>query len=291
MRFLSRRDFLLESALGTAGVAGFAALGNPLLAAAEKTARKGEANDTLHVAVVGVHGRGMSHVGGYLNKNLNTVITHVCDADSAVIGKAMSTIEKAQGIAPKYEQDFRKLLDDKSIDIISIATPNHWHALMAIWAIQAGKHVYVEKPVSHNVSEGRRIVEAARKHQRICQAGTQSRSMTGMRDAIDFVRTGGIGKVSIARGLCYKPRPSIGKVSGAQPIPKTVDYDLWCGPAAKLPLDAQEPALRLALGLEHRQRRPGQPGHSSDGHRPLGPGQDRAGPLGHERRRPVRVHR
>jgi predicted dehydrogenase len=233
MRLLSRRDFLLESA---AGAAGLAALGSPLLRAAEKAAKKADANDALHVAVVGVHGRGMSHVSGYLQKSTNTVITHVCDCDSAVIGKAMKAVEDAQKTPPKYEQDFRKLLEDKSIDVISIATPNHWHALMAVWALQAGKHVYVEKPVSHNVSEGRRIVEAAAKYDRLCQAGTQCRSMSGMREAIAFVRSGGIGKVTVARGLCYKPRPSIGKVSGEQPIPKTIDYDLWCGPAAKLPL-------------------------------------------------------
>jgi predicted dehydrogenase len=236
MRFLNRRKFLIESTLGVAGVASAGILGNPIVAAAEKAAKKGDANDTLHVAVVGVHGRGMAHVSGFLQKNTNTVITHICDADSAVIGGAMTAVEKAQKQAPKYEQDFRKLLDDKSIDIISIATPNHWHALMAIWAIQNGKHVYVEKPVSHNVSEGRRIVEAARRHGRLCQAGTQSRSMTGMREAIAFVHSGGIGKVRLARGLCYKPRGSIGKVSGEQLVPKTVDYDLWCGPAPKKPL-------------------------------------------------------
>jgi predicted dehydrogenase len=235
MRFLSRRDFLRESALGAAGVVGLGVLGHPLLAAAEKAAKKADANDTLHVAVVGVHGRGMAHVGGFLNKNNNTLITHVCDADTAVIGSAMKKIEDAQKAAPKFEQDFRKLLDDKSIDIISIATPNHWHALMAVWAIQASKHVYVEKPVSHNVSEGRRIVEAARKHNRLCQAGTQSRSMSGMREAIDFIHSGGIGKVRLARGLCYKRRESIGKVDGPQKPPTTMDYDLWCGPAPNTP--------------------------------------------------------
>jgi len=233
MHFLSRREFLIESALGVAGVA---ALGNPLLVAAEKAAKKADANDALHVAVVGVNGRGMSHVGGFLTKGLNTVITHVCDADEAVIGKAMKAVEDAQKTPPKYEQDFRKLLDDKSIDVISIATPNHWHALMAVWALQAGKHVYVEKPVSHNVSEGRRIVEAARKYNRICQAGTQSRTMPGMRESIDFVHSGGIGKVRLARGLCYKLRPSIGQAGGEQAVPKSVDYDLWCGPAPKKPL-------------------------------------------------------
>ena len=143
----------------------------------------------------------------------------------------MKIVEKAQGKAPKFEQDLRKVIDDKSIDIVTIATPNHWHALAAIWAMQAGKDVYVEKPVSHNVSEGRRIVEAARKYNQICQAGTQSRSSTGMREAMDFLHAGKLGKVTLARGLCYKLAASIGKVDGAQPIPKTVDYDLWCGPA------------------------------------------------------------
>jgi predicted dehydrogenase len=235
MRFLSRREFLIESALGAAGAAGLAVLHNPLLAAAEKAAKKGDANDALHVAVVGVRGRGMSHVGGFNNKNLNTVITHICDCDTGVIGRATTAVEKATGKAPTFVQDFRKLLDDKSIDIISIATPNHWHALMAVWALQAGKHVYVEKPVSHEVSEGRRIVEAARKYNRLCQAGTQCRSMSGMREAIDFVRSGGIGKVKLARGLCYKRRDSIGKVDGDQKPPATMDYDLWCGPAPNKP--------------------------------------------------------
>jgi predicted dehydrogenase len=143
----------------------------------------------------------------------------------------MTAIEKGQGHAPKFEQDFRKLLDDKTIDIISIATPNHWHSLMAVWAIQAGKDVYVEKPVSHNISEGRRVVEAARRYNRICQAGTQCRSMTGTRAAMGFLRNGKLGKITLARGLCYKSRPSIGKVSGPQEPPSTMDYYLWCGPA------------------------------------------------------------
>jgi predicted dehydrogenase len=237
MRFLNRRDFLIDSILAAGAVAGAGLLGN-LAQADEKTeTKKDGANDQLRVAVVGVNGRGMSHVGAFSNnKQLNTVITHVCDADSAVIGKAMTKIEKDQGKAPVYVQDFRKLLEDKNIDIVSIATPNHWHSLMGIWAMQADKDVYVEKPVSHNVHEGRILTEAARKYKRICQGGTQCRSTTGMRQFIDFVRSGGIGTVKIARGLCYKSRGSIGVAGGEQPIPATVDYDLWCGPAAKKPL-------------------------------------------------------
>ena len=133
-------------------------------------------------------------------------------------------------------QDIRRLLDDKSIDAISIATPNHWHALATIWACQAGKDVYVEKPVSHNVSEGRRMVEAARKYDRIVQTGTQCRSHQGIQDAIAFLRSGKLGQIYMAKGLCYKPRGSIGhKADG--PVPKRVDYDLWLGPAPKRPFN------------------------------------------------------
>ena len=162
MRSLNRRDFLHDSAFLSAVLAG-AGLGNAANAAPAAAAAKdkGSANDRLRVAVVGVRGRGMSHVGGFANRN-NCVITTICDADKAVVGRAMKQLEKAQGKAPKYEQDIRKVVTDKDVDVISIATPNHWHALMAIWAMQNGKDVYVEKPVSHNVSEGRRIVEAAR---------------------------------------------------------------------------------------------------------------------------------
>jgi predicted dehydrogenase len=234
MGTLNRRDFLKDSAVLAAAMAGAGAL-----RAAEPTEKKdkekGGANDQLRVAVVGVNGRGMDHVGGFLGKDLNCVITTICDCDEGVIGRAMKRVEDKQGMPPVYQKDIRKVVEDKNIDIITIATPNHWHALAAIWAIQNGKDVYVEKPVSHNVSEGRRIVEAARKYKRICQAGTQSRSSTGLRDAMDFLHNGKLGKIKVSRGLCYKPRPSIGKVKGPQEPPKTMDYDLWCGPAPNKP--------------------------------------------------------
>ena len=127
----------------------------------------------------------------------------------------------------------REAFDDKSVDIVTTATPNHWHALVGIWAMQAGKDVYVEKPVSHNVSEGRRIVEAARKYNSICQTGTQCRSNEGMRDAMQYVHDGKIGKVKVARGLCYKRRGSIGP-KGNYPIPKGVNYDCGWGPRSTL---------------------------------------------------------
>src|SRR5439155_16627707 len=124
---------------------------------------------------------------------------------SKVGNKRADEIEKKQdGVRPKVVEDIRQALDDKSVNIITVATPNHWHSLAAIWAIQAGKDVYVEKPVSHNVSEGRRAVEAARKYNRICQTGTQCRSNPGMRQLIEYVHSGKIGDVKVSRGLCYK---------------------------------------------------------------------------------------
>src|SRR3954469_16901121 len=192
MRSINRRDFLRDSALLSAVLAGTASTGGEA-EAAPAVARKGN-GDTLRVAVAGVRGRGRSHVSGFANRH-GCVVTTICDADRGVIGNAMRTVAKAQGQEPRFVQDVRKVVEDKDIDIVSIATPNHWHSLIAIWAIQNGKDVYVEKPVSHNVSEGRRLVEAARKHGRICQAGTQIRSSKGVRDAIAFLHAGKLGKV------------------------------------------------------------------------------------------------
>jgi predicted dehydrogenase len=236
MRFFDRREFLSSSTALTAALAALGP-GARLVNASEKsaTASRGPANDRLRVAVMGVNGRGMSHIQAFAGRN-NCIVATVCDADVGVIGPAMSLCLSKQGFFPRFEADIRKVLDDKSIDIVSIATPNHWHALAAIWAMQAGKDVYVEKPVSHNVSEGRRIVDTARATRKICQTGTQSRSSTGMREAMAFLHEGKIGKVRLARGLCYKRRGSIGKVDKPQPLPKTVDYNLWCGPAPKEPL-------------------------------------------------------
>jgi predicted dehydrogenase len=238
MSHLDRREFLRHAASASSLLTLAARMGSAT--PQEKpvvSGRPGDVNSQIRVAVVGVRGQGGSHVNQLAgNTKNNTIVTHICDVDSAVIGKAMKLVEERQGKAPVYEKDIRKLLECKEIDCISIATPNHWHALATIWAIQAGKDVYVEKPVSHNVHEGRVMVEFARKYGRIVQTGTQSRSQQGMRQAIEFVRSGKIGKVHLARGLCYKLRPSIGKTTGEQSPPKTMDYDLWCGPAPyKLP--------------------------------------------------------
>jgi predicted dehydrogenase len=234
MRPLNRRDFFLDTGRLSAALAAAGVLGpksSPAMAAVE--AQKPDPIDRLRVAVIGTGGRGRDHVNGWLNKSLNAEIVSVCDCDDRAAQRVMRSIEQVQGKLPKSEKDLRRVLDDQSIDAVSIATPNHWHSLAAIWAIQAGKNVYVEKPVSHNVSEGRRVVEAARKHNKICQTGTQIRTMSGIREAMQFLHDGKLGKVNSAIALCYKLRPSIGKIEGEGMIPWSLDYDLWCGPAPK----------------------------------------------------------
>lgn len=238
MHPLSRRELLQDSAL-FAALAGAGLLGGRPGDRSTLQAREpGAGSDKVRMAVIGVRGQGMSHVKSLAGRP-NAVITTICDVDDAVIGPAMDHIEKRQGKAPVHVKDLRKVFDNKEIDAVSIATPNHWHALAAIWAMQAGKDVYVEKPVSHNVQEGRRIVETARKYKRICQTGTQSRSSIGMRESIAYLHSGKLGKVTLARGLCYKLRPSIGKVKEPTPVPKSIDYDLWSGPARVLPIMRQ----------------------------------------------------
>ena len=234
----NRREFLEDSAIA-AMLAGAGLVGGRLHAAQEpQPEKKGDANSRLRVACIGVGGRGGDHVQNFSRNHdrYNCEVAVICDCDEGNIGRAMRAAEQNQKKAPKFVKDLRNVMDDKSIDVVTIATPNHWHALAAIWAMQAGKDVYVEKPVSHNVSEGRRAVEAARFYKRICLTGTQSRSNPGMRDAIALVQSGKLGKLQVSRGLCYKPRGSIGKVTEPTTPPKTCDYDLWCGPAEVVPL-------------------------------------------------------
>jgi len=226
MQTTSRRQFLATAALGAASLA----------MPARSWAQVPGANSDIRIGVVGFNGRGKSHIDGF-SKLPGVRLVALCDADRNVLDRAA----KALGHPVEKYIDIRKLLENKDIDAISIATPNHWHSLMTIWGCQAGKDVYVEKPISHNAFEGRQAVNAARKHNRIVQAGTQSRSNAGLREALEWVRAGNIGKIKVSRGLCYKPRPSIGYVTEPQPIPASVDYDLWCGPA---PMD---PLMRLKL--------------------------------------------
>jgi predicted dehydrogenase len=226
---MNRRSFLQSTALTTAAAA--------LLPSPRTWAQVAGANSDLRVAVVGFGGRGGSHIDAFSTLP-GTRVVALCDADQRILeAGAKRMADKSKPV--KTYVDIRQLLEDKEVDAISCATPNHWHSLDVVWACQAGKDVYVEKPISHNVWEGRRAFEAARKYNRIVQAGTQSRSNEGLREALDWVRAGNLGKIKVARGLCYKRRASIGKVSGPQPVPDYIDYDLWCGPALKLPLMRQ----------------------------------------------------
>lgn len=219
---LNRRSFLRTTALGTVGLS------------AASWNRVHGANDALRVAVVGFKGRGNDHINGFM-KVPGVRVAALCDCDERVLEGAVKKL-KEQGQDVKGYRDVRDCIADKDIDIISTATPNHWHSLISVWACQANKDVYLEKPVSHNVWEGRQAVEAARKYKRIVQTGTQSRSSQAIAEAVAWVQAGNLGKILVSRGLCYKPRASIGKVDGPQPIPEGIDYDLWCGPAPMSPL-------------------------------------------------------
>jgi len=241
---LNRRDFLWTSASLAAVAASEAAFAqqNPTSQPQPAGTGRGNPGERLNVAVIGIRGRGREHLDAIAGKH-NCVVTHICDADSGtleegVVKTKLGQITQRQGnLRPEFVQDMRRIMDNPNIHAVSIATPNHWHALAAIWAMQAGKHVYVEKPVSHNVWEGRRIVDASRQFNKICQAGTQIRSQQGSIQAIEFLKSGALGRVEIARGLCYKRRPSIGRHEGEVAIPASVNYDLWCGPAPRRPLN------------------------------------------------------
>src|SRR4051794_9348514 len=210
---MDRRNFLMSSA---------AALG-----AASSTF--GAASDKVRVACIGIGGRGKDHIGGY-SKLENVEIAAICDVDDSHIAKGLSQIEALGKPAPQTYKDIRKLLENKDIDAISISTPNHWHTLMAIWGMQAGKDVYVEKPCSHNMFEAKQIVAAARKYNRMCQQGSQIRSSKAVQEAVQKMRDGLIGDVYLSRGLCFKWRDTIGR-KPVEPVPAGFDYDLWNGPA------------------------------------------------------------
>jgi len=189
------------------------------------------ANDTIRVACVGVRSRGKDHIDGFQGIPGVQVVA-LCDIDESVLAEGVKNFAEKGWKEPKTYYDIRELLDNKDIDVISIATPNHWHALATIWACQAGKDVYVEKPVSHNVREGRKMVEAARKYNRIVQTGMQIRSSIAVQAAVDFMKSGQLGEVYMAKGLCYKWRNTIGKTPD-EAVPEGVHYDLWIGPAPK----------------------------------------------------------
>ena len=187
------------------------------------------ANDRINLAVVGIGGRGRDHIDDFA-KLPECRITAVCDVNQAGRERGVAQVEKLLGYKPKQYTDMRELFEDKDVYAVSFATPNHWHALGAIWACQAGKDVYVEKPPSHNVYEGRKMVEAARKYKRMVQVGSQSRSIGYIRRAMEVLGQGVIGKLHEARGLCFNPRKSIGRTPD-QPVPPGINWDLFLGPA------------------------------------------------------------
>jgi predicted dehydrogenase len=223
MNPINRRYFLMSSGMLAAHSV-----------AARATSLNG-ANNRVRVAVVGVKGRGGEHIKGFSNLSKSNVeLAALCDVDESVLNQRLSQVEQNAGKKPLAFTDMRKVFEDKSIDVVSFATPNHWHALGTIWACQAGKDVYVEKPASHNIFEGRKMVEAARKYNRIVQHGTQIRSSEAIKEAIQKLREGVIGDVYMAKGLCYKRRDTIGKAS-EEAVPVGVHYDLWTGPAPLRP--------------------------------------------------------
>jgi predicted dehydrogenase len=189
------------------------------------------ANDAIRVACTGFRGRGGAHIRTIL-KTPGVELVALCDVDESVLNQRTKEVESAAKKRPATYTDFRKLLEDKSIDAVFIATPNHQHTLQTIWACQAGKDVYVEKPCSHNIFEARQIAAAASNYNRIVQHGTQSRSSPAIREAFQKVRDGLIGDVYMARGLCFKWRDTIGRTA-PEPVPAGVHYDLWLGPAPK----------------------------------------------------------
>ncbi len=208
---MKRREFVNKSASAAGGVMAAPAFIKNMITRSP--------NERINVALAGIsgdrvkvrgmiNGRGRVHINTYAEIP-NVTINTICDVDERLFPGVIATVEKLFGAKPKTEIDFRKLLDDKDIDVISIATPDHWHALMTVWACQAGKDVYVEKPVSHNVSEGRKMVEAARKYNRIVQSGICYRSSKAVKEGIKFVHDGKLGKVYMAKGITYRYRVPI----------------------------------------------------------------------------------
>lgn len=216
---LTRREFLGTSALAaTAATVG--------MTFTSRASAKDIAD--IRVAQIGFNGQGGNHIEASHDN-----IVALCDADEAVLNRMAERFQERYKKSVDKFTDFRKLLERQDIDAVSIATPNHTHAWIAVSAAQAGKDVYVEKPASHNIWEGRQMIAAARQNNRVMQIGTQSRSSQSLADAVAFVQSGALGPILYAIGTCYKPRPSIGKLDHPLVIPSSVDYDLWCGPAAK----------------------------------------------------------
>jgi len=227
----NRRTFIRKTAIGTAGVSmGLTAF------SARSYGRILGANDRINIGIIGLRGRGQNHLESFSGMyNDGVYVKTVCDVDSQFLEPSRKVVaENQEGNMPDAVKDLRKIYEDPEIDAVSIATPNHWHALATVWACQAGKHVYVEKPSSHNIWEGRKMVESSRKYNRTVQVGFQNRSIAEVMQAINFLHNGGIGEVFMARGTCFKPRDSFGISPDSDP-PESLDYDMWLGPASYRP--------------------------------------------------------
>ncbi|MBN2182488.1 MAG: Gfo/Idh/MocA family oxidoreductase [Sedimentisphaerales bacterium] len=226
MSKLNRRDFIKNSMIAGATIA----MATPF-------SRVRGANNDIRIAVVGTGGQGGGHCQQW-SRMEGVRLVAICDADLSQAERAKRRINMPD---LKVYQDIRELLDDKSVDAISSATPNHWHSLVTVWACQAGKDVYIEKPASHEIWEGRKMVEAARKYNRIVQIGTQKRSSMAHKEAFEWIHAGNIGAIKWSRGFCYKPRGIgtngiVNATNGPNPLPDSLDYNLWCGPADMEPL-------------------------------------------------------
>ncbi len=223
----NRRKFICKT-IGTTSA--LVALGQARFAHSQTEAKASSSpNEQMNVAIIGTGGRGGTHISEMLHAD-GVTISHICDVDEEKGSQRATQIEKAQGSRPEFKTDLRHVLDVPSVDFVTMATPNHWHALGGLWAMQAGKDAYIEKPVCHNIAEGTALIAAARKYDKMCQVGTQCRSSQAIIDAVSFMNAGGIGDVKFARGLCYKRRKSIGPL-GDYPVPGNVDFNLWSGPA------------------------------------------------------------
>ncbi len=228
---MNRRQFVAGScAAGAALGLGLGATGKGAPAGRWRTA---SANEEIRIACIGLRGKGNHHMHG-MESVAGAKVVALCDVDRAVLDCRSVELESRSGRKIKRLVDYRKLLDDPEIDAVGIATPNHSHALIAVAAMQSGKDVYVEKPCSHNLWEGRQLVRAARKHKRVCQHGTQGRSSPAIREAIRKLHEGMIGEVHMARAISFRWRPAIAPTP-EEPIPPGVDYDLWLGPARRRP--------------------------------------------------------
>lgn len=221
MKSINRRQFLKNS-VG-------AATTFTLLAQRKSFA----ANDKVIIGVMGLGGRG-KHLAEKFAQRPDTEVAYLCDVDSGRFARAREAVEEAQDKKPKLVKDFREILDDSCVDAIVNATPDHWHGLGTIMACQAGKDVYVEKPLCHNIWEGRKMVEAARKYKRVVQVGTQSRSGKDFKESVEYVRSGKLGDIYIVRIFNMLGFPSRPK-GPERPVPEGLDYDMWCGPAPKVP--------------------------------------------------------